>query len=98
MLRKWSVIAIVLLVAIFVVAGAVHAKNTKYTFNDVDIDGQIVEIEAAVKDTNKSDYSQCNYYTDDYEDHLGQYADDVPAGETAEDVLAFCVDNFEDRS
>lgn len=102
MLRKWSVVAIVLLVAVLVVAGAVHAKNTKYTFNDVEIetdDGAlIVEIEASVKDTNKSDYSQCSYYTDDFEDHLGQYAEDVIAGETAEEVLDFCVNNFENRS
>ncbi len=98
MLKKWSAIAIVLLLAIFVVAGAVHAANTKYEFNDVTIGERTVEIEAAVKDNKKSDYSVCSYYSDDYAEFLGQYAEDTLAGDTAEDVLNFCVENFESRS
>ncbi|MDX1686669.1 MAG: hypothetical protein R3248_01690 [Candidatus Promineifilaceae bacterium] len=99
MLRKWSAIAIVLLLAIFVVAGAVHAANTKYEFDDVTIDEETtVEIEAAVKDNKKSDYSVCSYYSDDYAEYLGQYAEETLAGDTAERVLDFCVENFGNRT
>ena len=97
MRRKILVITTLLLLLVFATAVAVQAKNTKYTFNDVQIEEQIVEIEAGVKETKKSDYSNCNYYTDDYEDFLGYYQEDVSAGDTAEEVLEFCVDHFGDR-
>lgn len=74
------------------------AKNTKYTFNDVVIDSEVLEIEAGVKANNKNDYSNCSYFADDYAESLGYYADKEFAGDTADEVLDFCVDNFENRS
>ena len=87
---------IVLLTALLLLVGTVQAAKTKYTFNDVEIDEQVVEIEASVKDTKKSDYSTCSYYSVDYGEYLGYYDADVVAGETAEDVLDFCVAHFEE--
>jgi hypothetical protein len=81
-----------------VFATTVLAKKTKYTFNDVVIDEQTVEIEASVKDNNNNDFSECSYFSDDYADYLGQYADDVIPGDTAEDVLDFCVANFDNKT
>ena len=96
--KKWSLWAAVLGVALFIVTTSVYAANAKYTFADVTIDGQTVEIEASVKETKKSAYSTCSYYEDDYADYLGYYDDDVAAGDTAEQVLDFCVNHFGDRT
>jgi hypothetical protein len=95
--RRMGAITLVL-VLLLVFATTALAKTTKFGFNDVDIDGTIVEIEAGVKTTNKGDFSQCSYFSDDYADYLGQFADDVFAGDSAEKVLAFCVDNFDNRT
>lgn len=97
MRKKMLIFAALSLVLSFALATGVQAKVTKYTFNDVDIDGTIVEIEASVKTTNKGDFSICTYFSDDYADYLGQYEEAVEAGDTAEEVLDFCVANFDDR-
>jgi hypothetical protein len=94
-------ITLVTLIAVLVSLLAVTtalAAVAKYTFNDVDIDGAIVEIEASVKDNRGSQFSTCTYYSDGYLDWLGQYQEAVAAGDTAEEVLAFCVSNFDERS
>ncbi|MDX1612841.1 MAG: hypothetical protein R3300_00950 [Candidatus Promineifilaceae bacterium] len=95
-MHKKILIVTTLLLLSLALASVVQAKTTKYTFSAV-INEQPVEIEASVKTTKKSDYSVCAYYAADYADYLGQYADDVVAGDTAEAVLDFCVDNFDDR-
>lgn len=98
MRTKKLVILGLLIVLTLAFATTAYAGVTKYTFNDVDIDATIVEIEASVKTVKKGDYSTCSYYSDDYIDYLGYYEDDVLAGETAEEVLAFCVDHFDERT
>lgn len=95
-MKKLIVIAV--LFVMLATATTVLAKTDKYTFNDVTIDDQTVEIEASVKSNNKGDFSSCSYFSDDYADYLGAYQADVFAGDSAEDVLAFCVDNFDNLS
>lgn len=97
MFRKTSILLILVLIAALLITGTVLAAKEKYTFNDVDIDGTLVEIEASVKSVNKGDFSTCNYYADDYAYYLGFYMADESAGDTAGEVLAFCVDNFDNR-
>lgn len=96
--KKSLIFMSLLILLTFALATVAQAANTKYTFNDMDIDGVIVEIEAGVKTTNKNDYSNCTYFTDDYRDVLGYYAAPVFAGDTAEEVLQFCVNNFDERT
>lgn len=98
MRRKILPITTLLLLLIFATTVAVQAKNTKYTFNDVTIGDQIVEIEAGVKDNKNSDFSQCTYFSDDYAEALGYYSDAVVAGESVEEVLDFCVEHFDERT
>lgn len=76
-----------------------QAATTKFTFEDVTFpDGQTGFIYASTKEMNKKpDNVYCGYQTSDYQD-LGYYLeflDDAP--DAAEDVLAFCVANYEDR-
>lgn len=97
MLRKTLAFASAMILIILVLATTVQAANTQYTFNDVEIGEQIVEIEASVKMTNKSDFSTCSYYSDDYMEYLGYYQEAVSAGNTAADALDFCVAHFGDR-
>ena len=100
-MKKKSTLSIVLLTvlaATLLMASTVLAKNSKYTFHDVTIDEQTVEIEASVKNTKKNDYSKCSYYADDYAEFLGAYDEDVSAGDTAEEVLDFCVEHFDDKN
>ncbi len=98
MLRKVLASVGVLALLTLLLATAVQAAQTKYTFNDVVIDEETFEIEAAVKSNNKNDYSNCSYYADDYAEWLGNYQEDVVAGETAEEVLEFCITNFDNRT
>lgn len=98
MKRIIAVAFVLALLVSSVAALGVSAKNTKFTFNDVEVsDGTIVEIEAASKSNNKGDFITCNYYSDDYGTFLGQYSDDTFASSDADEVLAFCVDNFDNR-
>ena len=97
MRRSLGVMMIVAVLLLLLASPAV-AKTTKYTFNDVDIDGTVVEIEAGVKDNNGGQFTQCSYFSDDYGEYLGEYGEPVVAGDTAEEVLAFCVANFEART
>lgn len=75
------------------------AQNLKFTFNDVDVDGLTLEIEAGVKVLkNRPDSVTCSYFTDDYQDSLGYYFDFYePAPVDAEAVLAICVAGFDER-
>lgn len=98
MSARGSILAGLLVVLSLVCATAGYAAVTKYTFNDVSIGEQIVEIEAAVKSVKKGDFSTCSYCADDDQECLGYDEDDVFAGATAEEVLDFCVDHFEDRT
>jgi len=98
MFKKLTLITLSVLMGSLVITSAVFAAKTKYEFSDVEINGQIVEIEASVKDNKKTEFSTCTYYSVDYAEWLGQYHADVIAGENAEDVKDFCVENFENRS
>ena len=98
MLKKLTLISLSVVMASLLVTSAVFAAKTKYEFSNVDIDGQIVEIEASVKDNKNNEFSTCSYYSEDYEGFLGQYQEAVVAGETAEEVKDFCVENFDNRS
>jgi hypothetical protein len=98
MYKKIALATSLALILTLALVTVVHAKVTKYTFNDVDIDETIVEIEAGVKTTNKGDFSNCSYFSDDYQESLGYYQEAVFAGDTADEVLAFCVENFDERT
>ena len=74
---------------------------SKVTFNDVVLpDGQVGEIEAAVKVLkNKDDSVNCTYFTDDYATGLGYYFDfEEPAVTEPAEVLQFCLDHYDERS
>ena len=98
MLKKISIAASLMVVLMLMVTSTALAVKTKYTFEDVVIDGQIVEIEASVKQNKKGAYSTCSYFADDYTEHLGLYDEAVLAGESEEEVLSFCKAHFEERS
>ncbi|HEX6238506.1 MAG TPA: hypothetical protein VFZ68_15000 [Acidimicrobiales bacterium] len=90
----------VVAVAVMVLgAPSAGAQNVKFTFNDVALDGQTVEIEAGVKILkNKPDSVTCSYFTDDYQDSLGYYFDfHEPAPVEADEVLAICIAEFDER-
>lgn len=97
MFTKTSLAAIPSVIIALGSAAVARADNTKYTFNDVEIDDRIVEIEAGVKSTKKNDVSDCTYFSDNYATFLGYYEDDVFAGATADEVLQFCIENFDER-
>jgi hypothetical protein len=98
MSKKTLFVMSLLIILTLALATVAQAKNTKYTFNDVQIGEQTLEITAGVKETNQNDYSNCSYFSDDFQESLGYYADDVIAGDTAEEVLDFCVSNFDNRT
>lgn len=72
------------------------AKKEKFTFNDVELDGQTGEIEASVKTAkNKDDSVTCTYFTDDYEENLGYYFKALEVAPTDRDAVGeFCIENF----
>ncbi len=75
----------------------VFAATAKYTFNDVNIDGVIVEIAAGVKDTARNDFTRCDYFSNDYLEWLGYYGEPVAVwGDVA--VKNVCVGHFADRT
>ena len=98
MRKKIVIIASLVALLALLMATTAYAKKTNYTYTDVELNGQIGEIEAGVKTTNKNDYSECTYFSDDYQDALGYYADAEIAGNTAEEVLEFCVEHFDERT
>ena len=101
MFKKWSLFAAIALLALFALAVDVQAATEKYTFNDVTVtenDAELtIEIEASTKVTKKAEYSTCSYYADDYAEYLGYYDAPVLAGDSAGEVLDFCVENFGNR-
>lgn len=90
-------------------ADAVAAKKgdggEKLTFVGVTLeDGdQVVEnavVEAAVKDKkkDKNDWTNCSYFTEDWEESLGSYGENAVPGDGGTDAVeSFCVDRFPDR-
>lgn len=72
------------------------ASSVKYTFNDLVIDSQVVEIEASVR-SGRNPYSTCVYYSDNYISYLGSYNAAVVAGTNSAAVQSFCVNHFADR-
>lgn len=82
-------------------------KNTtvKYTFEGVTlVDGgatfENAVIEASVRDhkNDKNDWTNCSYFTDAWETHLGVYGEDVVPGDGGADAVEeFCIGNFENR-
>jgi len=90
-MKKYIIVAILALMPVLASAAVI-----KYTFSDVDINGQITEIEAVVKDTRKNDFVRCDYYSDNYAEWLGYYSDAISGdGSDADVVESFCVDNFD---
>jgi len=88
---------IALTVGGFVLPLVVFAATIKYTFNNVDIGGTVVEIEAVVKDTAHSDFTRCDFFSNDYVAWLGFYGEPVAlSGATA--VQNFCIGHFADRT
>ena len=73
------------------------ASMIKYTFNNVDISGEVVEIEVSVRTSKTNPYSTCSYYSDNYVSYLGIYAASVSAGKDANLVLNFCTDHFGEK-
>ena len=98
MRKKILILTSLMIVLSFAFTSTVQAAVTKYSFNDVEINGIIVEIEASVKDNNKGAFSQCTYFSDDYQEALGYYSAPIVAGDTAEEVLEFCAENFDERT
>ena len=98
MFKKISLVAVITVIFALVFTSSVLAAKSKYTFEDVIIGNQTVEIEASVKQNKNGAYSTCSYFKQNYVEHLGLYDDAVVAGDDEEAVLTFCVDNFENRS
>ncbi len=98
MFKKFSIVVGLAVVFTLLLTSTVVAAKTKYTFEDVTIDEQILEIEASVKQTKKGAYSTCSYFSDDYIEHLGLYEEAVSADDTADEILEFCIANFEQVS
>jgi len=87
-------------VAMLVFAAGAPAKATKFTFNDVTYpDGTTGEIEASVKNTNKSHLTYCGNFSDDYAESLGYYQEqaETTASTDPEQVRAFCLEHFDER-
>jgi hypothetical protein len=62
-----KLIATIALLSALVLTASAFAGVTKFTLSDVTYpDGTTGEIEAGVKDTNKSDLTNCAYFSDDY--------------------------------
>ena len=98
-MRQLLVVA-VMLAAALVLAAAAAAEVTKFTFQDVTYsDGTTGEIEASVKNTNKSHLTYCGYFSDDYRESLGYYQEfsETTASTDPDVVRAFCLENFDER-
>lgn len=98
MFKKLTLITVSMIMVSLLATSAVFAAKTKYEFSDVEINGQIVEIEASVKQNKKNEFSTCSYYSDNYEEFLGQYQEAIVAGETSPEIKDFCLENFDNRS
>src|SRR5690606_9893513 len=74
----------------------------KFTFLDVVFpDGTTGIIAAGTKAVNKGTFTQCSYYSPDWEEYLGGFGDDTLAAADVENpdaVLAYCLSHFQDRS
>jgi hypothetical protein len=93
-------ISMSVVIAMLVFATGAPAKVTKFTFSDVTYsDGTTGEIEASVKNTNKSHLTYCGYFSDDYQESLGYYQDfsETTASTDPEQVKAFCLEHFDER-
>ncbi len=89
-------LALVLLVLGLLVPAVALAGSGKFTFNDVTFsDGTVGELEASSKV--KKNFTTCSYFSDDYEAYLGYFQSAEFASEDAEEVLAFCLEHYEDR-
>ena len=102
MLKKSIFLTILLAIIVLPFAGVAQAKVEKFTFTNVtviDSNGaeQLVTIEAGVKENNKGEFTNCDYYSPDYQDFLGYYQEAVSPGFNGGDVLDFCVNHFADR-
>jgi len=102
MTKRAAVVLALVVVATLALSGVALAKTFKFTFEDVTLtDGDLVVengvIEASTKETKKTTFTNCNYYTEDYEAFLGQFQSDDFFSDDAGEVEEFCVDNFENR-
>ncbi len=82
-------------------ATGASAAVTKYTFDGVTFsDGTSGVIEAAVKTTNKSHVTVCNYYSTGHVDFLGYYQDYNGSFASMDPaaVEQFCLDHYAERT
>lgn len=90
-------------------AGPAAAKggqktSVKFTFEDVTlVDGDLVvenaviEVGSRDKKNPKQDWTQCDYFTEGWREHLGAVGTGDFASTDADDLLAFCLASFPDR-
>lgn len=92
--------AVAMGIAVALAPTAASAAVNKVTFNDVVLpDGQVGEITANTKETNKDSSVYCGYFTDDFREFLGYYfafVGTVPADDDA--LLALCLERFDQRN
>jgi hypothetical protein len=92
--------AVTMGVAMALAPTAASAAVERFTFNDVVLpDGQVGEITANIKETNKANSVYCGYFSDDFRAFLGYYfalVETVPADGDA--LLALCLDRFDNRN
>jgi len=92
-----NLLVILVLIGVLVPAVAQAAVN-KFSFNDVIFpDGTLGELEAGSKITQKSTFTSCSYFSDDYADYLGYFQSGEFASEDAAEVLAFCLAHYDER-
>jgi len=102
MTKRAAMVLAVVVAATLALSGVALAKTFKFTFEDVTLtDGDFVVengvIEAATKETKKSVFTNCNYYTEDYQEYLGQFQSEEFFSDDNGEVEDFCVNNFENR-
>lgn len=76
----------------------------KFQFSDVTlVDGDLVVengvIQAGSRDkkNDRQDWTQCDYYTEGWGEHLGGFGSGDFASSSADEVLDFCLRHFPDR-
>lgn len=109
-MNKRSVLLVALvLVAMLAVSSVALAKTYKFTFEGVTltddagtIDNGIIEAASKRTQTNKNNpdgeaFTNCDYYTADWAEYLGQYQSDSFFSNDAAEVNDFCQVHYPDR-
>lgn len=92
-----TILAILALPTAALAAKKTHFNN-KFTFDPVTFsDGTSGTIEAGSKQVDNSTFTSCNYYSDDYAQYLGSFKSDGFASPDADEVEAYCLENYVNR-